>query len=122
MKSVIAQRCSGCSAARNPGIGGPLNPGLLVPEVVPRDAPPRNVQLCVRFAARIEWLQSSFRVGAEGPSPRPSVPWHFTHPLSSYSFFPSVPDSFVTLGALGSGTGFGTISGLAKSAEKLSTK
>ena len=43
-------------------------------------------------------------------------------PVSSYSFLPAATDSCDVLGALGSGTGCGTISGLAKSAEKLLMK
>ena len=57
-------------------MGVPLNPVLIVLKMSSRDDPPRKVQLCARSAARIAWPQSSFRVGAEGPSPRPSVPWH----------------------------------------------
>ena len=83
MKSVIAHRCSGFSASKNDGIGVPFNPVLIVRKMSSRDDPPRKVQRCARSAARIGWPQSSFRVGAEGPSPRPSVPWHLTQPVSS---------------------------------------
>ena len=83
MKSVIAHRCSGVRASANDGIGVPLNPVVIVLKISSRDDPPRNVQLCARFAARIGWPKSSTRVGADGPSPRPSVPWHFTQPFSS---------------------------------------
>ena len=83
MKSVIAHRCSGVSASENAGIGVPLNPVLIVRKMSSRDEPPRKVQLCARSAARIGWPQSSFSVGADGPSPRPSVPWHLTQPVST---------------------------------------
>ena len=82
MKSVIAHRCSGWRPSRNDGIGVPLNPVLIVLKMSSRDEPPRKVQLCARFAARIGWPQSSFRVGAEIRRPRPSGPWHLTQPVS----------------------------------------
>src|SRR3954447_10241935 len=122
MKSVIAQRCSGLSASRNEGIGVPFNPVLMARKMSSRLEPPRNAQLCVRFAARIGFPQSSIKVGAEGPSPRPSVPWHRRQPFSSYNFFPSAIDSFVDFGALGRSTGFGVFSALEKSGEKVVTK
>ena len=83
MKSVIAHRCSGLRASRNDGMGVPLSPVLIVLKISSRDEPPRKVQLCARSAGRIGCPQSSIRVGAEGPSPRPSVPWHLTQPFSS---------------------------------------
>src|SRR6185436_9471459 len=83
MKSVIAHRCSGVSASANDGIGVPLNPVLIVLKMSSRDDPPRKVQLCERSAGWIGRLRSSVRVGAEGPSARPSGPWHFTQPLST---------------------------------------
>src|SRR3954470_14353832 len=122
MKSVIAQRCSTVSASRKPGIGEPLSPVLIDLKMSSRDDPPRKVQLCARSAGRIGPPHSSIKVGADGPSPRPSVPWHFTQPLSSYSFFPCSMVSFVDRGALGSGTGLGVFSGLAKSGENVVTK
>ena len=73
MKSVIAHRCSGGRASANDGMGVPLSPVLIVLKISSRDDPPRKVQLCARFAARIGWPKSSTSVGAEGPSPRPSV-------------------------------------------------
>src|SRR5829696_7667285 len=122
MKSVIAHRCSGFSASANDGIGVPFNPVLIARKISSRDDPPRNVQLWVRSAARIEWPQSSVRVGADGPSPRPSVPWHFAQPFSSNSFFPSATVSFVVFGALGSETGSAAFWALAKSGEKVVMK
>ena len=70
-------------SSRNPGMGVPLSPVLIDRKISSRDEPPRKVQLCVRSAGRIGCPQSSFRVGAEGPSPRPSVPWHLMQPVSS---------------------------------------
>ena len=83
MKSVIAHRCSGVSASANDGIGVPLNPVLIVLKISSRADPPRNVQLCERSAGRIERPNSSVRVGADGPSPRPAGPWHLMQPLST---------------------------------------
>src|SRR5215216_5977661 len=122
MKSVIAHRCSGVRASANDGMGVPLNPVLMVLKISSRDDPARKVQLCERSAARIGWFSSSTRVGAEGPSPRPSGPWHFTQPLSTYSFFPSSIDWLVVAGALGSVTGFGAFSLLEKSGENVVMK
>src|SRR5687767_9520899 len=87
-----------------------------------REDPPRKVQGSARFAARIGWFQSSLRVGAEGPSPRPRLPWQRMQPVSSKSFFPAAMVSSVDRGALGSSTGFGAFSGLAKSGEKVVMK
>ena len=53
MKSVIAHRCSGGRASANEGIGVPLSPVVIVLKMSSRDGPPRKVQRCVRFAARI---------------------------------------------------------------------
>src|SRR5436190_16911457 len=119
MKSVIAHRCSGVSASANDGIGVPLSPVLIVLKISSRDGPPRKVQLCERSAARIGRFSSSVRVGADGPSPRPSAPWHLTQPLSTKSFFPASIDWLVELGALGRSTGFGTFSLFEKSVEKV---
>src|SRR5688500_14086199 len=83
MKSVIAQRCSTERLSENDGIGGPLNPVLIVRKISSRVDPARNVQLCARFAARIGFPRSSVNVGAEGPSPRPRLPWHFRQPVST---------------------------------------
>src|SRR4030095_15065709 len=118
MKSVIAHRCSGVRLSVNDGIGVPLSPVLIVRKMSSRDGPPRKVQGCVRFAARIGWPGSSFSVGADGPSPRPRLPWHFKQPVSAYNFFPSSIDSFVALGPLGNESGLGTLSGLENSGEK----
>src|SRR5262249_34329911 len=87
-----------------------------------RDDPARKVQLCERSAGRIGRPQSSINVGAEGPSPRPSVPWHFEQPVSSKSFFPCSIDSFVDFGALGSSMGCGTFWASEKSGEKVVMK
>src|SRR6266545_3688839 len=122
MKSVIAHRCSGVRLSANDGIGEPLSPVLIVRKISSRDGPPRKVQLCARFAARIGCPKSSVSVGAEGPSPRPRLPWHFRQPVSTYSFFPSSIDSLDAVGALGSSIGFGTFSPLEKLGEKVVMK
>ena len=67
----------------NDGIGVPFIPVVIVRKMSSRDDPPRKVQLCVRFAARIGCPKSSVSVGAEGPSPRPRSPWHFKQPVSA---------------------------------------
>src|SRR5687767_9377014 len=112
MKSVIAHRCSADRESENDGMGVPLNPVLIVRKMSSRDDPPRKVQRCARSAARIGMPQSSFRVGADCPSPLPSEPWHRTQPVSSYSFFPASTEALLAFGALGSSTGLGTFSGL----------
>src|SRR5262245_34386778 len=122
MKSVIAHRCSGVRLSANDGIGVPLSPVLIVRKISSRDDPPRNVQFDARSAARIGCPKSSVNVGADGPSPRPTLPWHFRQPVSVYSFFPSSIDSFVVLGALGNSSGFGTSSRFEKSGEKVVMK
>src|SRR5262249_37002809 len=94
----------------NDGIGVPLKPVLIVLKMSSRDDPPRNVQLCVRSAARIGYPKSSVSVGADRPSPRPSGPWHRMQPVSSKSFLPAAMVSVVDLGALGSSMGLGTLS------------
>src|SRR5215475_15570982 len=98
MKSVIAHRCSTVNASANDGIGVPLNPVLIVLKISSRVGPPRKVQGCDRSAGRIGRFSSSVSVGDEGPSALPSVPWHLTQPLSTYSFFPSSIDAFDVLG------------------------
>ena len=67
----------------NDGIGVPLSPVVIVRNISSRDDPARKVQLCVRSAARIGCIRSSVNVGAEGPSARPRLPWHFTQPIST---------------------------------------
>src|SRR4029453_15284915 len=103
-------------------MGEPLRPVVIDLKMSSRDDPPRNVQLCVRSAGRIAWPQSSTSVGADGPSPRPSAPWHFTQPLSSKSFLPAAIDSLLAFGADGSVTGFGSSSGFEKSGENVVRK
>ena len=122
MKSVIAQRCSVERLSVNDGIGVPLNPVVIVRKMSSRDDPPRKVQGCARLAARIGWVKSSVSVGADGPSPRPRLPWHFRQPVSSYSFFPSSIDSAVAEGPLGSSMGWAARSGFVKSGEKVVRK
>ena len=122
MKSVIAHRCSGWRLSANDGIGVPLSPVLIVLKMSSRVAPPRKVQLWARSAARIAWPASSFSVGADDPSPRPSVPWHLTQPVSSKSFFPSAMVSLLELGAPGRSTGLGTFPASEKSAENVVRK
>ena len=124
MKSVIAHRCSVERLSVNDGIGVPLNPVLIVRKMSSRVGPPRKVQGCERSAARIGRPKSSCSVGADGPSPRPRLPWHFRQPVSSYSFLPSSMDSAVAAGPLGSSTGWEAAvrSGFVKSGEKVVRK
>src|SRR2546428_12883515 len=65
------------------GIGVPGTP--VARRVAPstRLAPPRNVHRLVRLAGLIGCPHSSFSSGRDGPSARPSAPWHLLHSMAS---------------------------------------
>src|SRR5229473_2732035 len=64
------------------------------------------------------WSLLSVRVEAEGPSPRPSGPWHFQHSSFWKSSWPCLMDSTVTLGSAGTFIGSPGLSDL-KRGEKV---
>ena len=47
------------------------------------------------------WSLLSVSVAAEGPSPRPSCPWHFQHSSLAKSSFPCLMLSTVSAGSAG---------------------
>src|SRR2546425_1274908 len=77
----------------NDGIGVPRMPAPSRVAMSARLAPPRNVQRFVRFAGAMGWPHSSFSSGRDGPSPRPSLPWHLLHSIASNISFPRLMDS-----------------------------
>ena len=77
MKFVRCQMSSGFSTlSRNAGIGVPSTPVARRVAMSVRVLPPRNVQRLVRLAGAIGLPHSSFSSDRDGPSARPSVPWH----------------------------------------------
>jgi hypothetical protein len=91
----------------NDGIGVPRTPFASRIAMSPRVAPPRKVQRLVRFAGRIGWPQSSFSSGREGPSARPSTPWHLWHSIASNISLPRLIDSADGATSFGSSCFFG---------------
>src|SRR5262249_30499599 len=55
--------------------------------------PPRKVHRLVRLAGGIGWPHSSFSSARDGPSARPSVPWHLLHSIASNISLPRLIDS-----------------------------
>src|SRR6185436_13290603 len=53
-----------------------------------RLCPPRKFQRLVRLAGATGKPHSSFSSGRDGPSARPSVPWHLWHSIASYISLP----------------------------------
>jgi hypothetical protein len=62
--------------SRNAGIGVPSTPLAIRVAISVRERPPRKFQRLVRFAGATGLPHSSFSSGRDGPSARPSVPWH----------------------------------------------
>src|SRR5574341_1367216 len=77
----------------NDGIGVPMRPVTRRVAMSLALSPPRNVQGLVRLAARMGFPQSSLRSGADGPSPRPALPWHLLHSMASNISLPRARDS-----------------------------
>jgi hypothetical protein len=63
--------------------------------------------------------QSSWSSAAEGPSPRPSVPWHLVHSTSVYHLAPRFTESMVRGGS--GGIGIGTAVSVANRGESVWT-
>ena len=61
------------------GMGVPLTPVARRMAMSSGAGPPRKVHRLVRFAGLIGRPQSSFSSDRDGPSARPSVPWHLLH-------------------------------------------
>src|SRR2546428_4704074 len=72
-----------------------------------RDAPPRKFQRLVRLAGAIGWPHSSFSSARDGPSARPSVPWHLLHSIASNISLPRLMDSADDATSLGSSSFLG---------------
>src|SRR5262245_50117928 len=75
------------------GIGVPSTPTVSRVAMSVRDAPPRKFQRLVRLAGAIGWPHSSFSSERDGPSARPSVPWHLLHSIASNISLPRLIDS-----------------------------
>ena len=56
-------------------------------------APPRKVHRLVRLAGATGKPHSSFSSGRDGPSARPSVPWHLWHSIASNISLPRLSDA-----------------------------
>src|SRR5262249_41256154 len=75
------------------GIGVPSTPTASRVAVSGREAPPRKFQRLVRFAGAIGWPHPAFSSGRDGPSARPSAPWHLLHSIASNISLPRLIDS-----------------------------
>src|SRR3990172_692432 len=81
------------TASANDGMGVPIRPVASRVAISLVLAPPPDVQDLVRGAGRMGVSQSSLSSGAEGPSPRPSLPWHLLHSIASNISLPRAMDS-----------------------------
>src|SRR5215467_15016725 len=77
----------------NAGIGVPSTPVASRVAMSRREPPPRNVHRLVRLAGLIGWPHSSFSSERDGPSARPSVPWHLLHSIASNTSLPRLIES-----------------------------
>ncbi len=91
----------------NDGMGVPSTPVVSRIAISARPPPPRKVQRFVRFAGRIGCPHSSLSSGREGPSARPSAPWHLLHSIASYISLPRLIDSGDEATSFGSSCFFG---------------
>src|SRR5262249_10731486 len=105
---VRVQLSSRCwRVARNGGIGVRRPPLARRVASSARPDPPRKVHRLVRFAGGIGGPHSSFSSEREGPSARPSVPWHLWHSIASNISLPRFIDSADEATSLGSSSFFG---------------
>src|SRR5439155_24463157 len=74
-------------------MGVPSTPVASRIAISARPPPPRKFHRFVRFAGRIGWPHSSLSSEREGPSARPSAPWHLLHSIASYISLPRLIDS-----------------------------
>ena len=93
--------------SRNVGIGVPRMPLARRVAMSVRLVPPRKVQAFVRFAGAIGVPHSSFSSERDGPSARPSVPWHLWHSIASNISLPRLSDSGEEATSFGSSSFFG---------------
>src|SRR5262245_59297535 len=105
MKFVRCQMSSGFSTlSMNVGIGVPSTPAVRRVAISARDAPPRKFQRLMRLAAAIGCPHSSFSSARDGPSARPSAPWHLWHSIASNISLPRLMDSADEETSLGNST------------------
>src|SRR5206468_12012303 len=81
------------TASRKAGIGVPRTPLARRVAISVRLAPPRKVHRFVRFAGAIGFPHSSLSSARDGPSARPSVPWHLWHSIASNISLPRLIDA-----------------------------
>src|SRR5438552_14146147 len=91
----------------NEGMGVPRTPLARRVATSTGALPPRKRQGFVRLAGAIGLPQSSFSSGRDGPSERPSVPWHLLHSIASYISLPRRIDSGEEATSFGSSSFFG---------------
>src|SRR5881397_1589386 len=91
----------------NDGMGVPMRPVTRRVATWSLLPPPRNNQGLVRLAGRTGFPQSSLSSGADGPSPRPALPWHLLHSMASNISYPRAMDSLEAATSLGSADTFG---------------
>src|SRR5262249_9681513 len=91
----------------NDGIGVPSTPAPSRMAMSVRDAPPLKFQRFVRLAGAIGWPHSSFSSARDGPSARPSAPWHLLHSIASNISLPRLSDSADDETSLGRSSFFG---------------
>src|SRR5438094_8246643 len=91
----------------NVGMGVPMRPVARRVATWRLLPPPRNNQGLVRLAGRTGFPQSSVSSGADGPSPRPALPWHLLHSMAPNISFPRAMDSLEVATSFGSAAVFG---------------
>src|SRR3970040_1763273 len=75
------------------GMGVPMSPVTSRAATSLALAPPLKFHDFVRFAGLTGLPQSSLSSGADGPSPRPALPWHLLHSMASNISLPRARDS-----------------------------
>src|SRR5262249_40189316 len=68
---------------------------------------PRNVQRLVRLAGAMGCPHSSLSSGRDGPSARPSAPWHLLHSIASNISLPRLMEASDEATSLGRSSFFG---------------
>src|SRR3989442_4256539 len=93
--------------SRKAGMGVPSTPAASRVAMAARLGPPRKVHRLVRFAGLMGCPHSSLSSGREGPSARPSAPWHLLHSIASNISRPRLIDSADAPTSLGSSSFLG---------------